>query len=99
MLNLEKNLPLNLNLIQILDIIGEFYNGEVRGSIEFLGSQFVESPYLDKRFLHIRMLRMFGDVYLYFKAKKVTNEAQTLKFGYKTVKKQANTYILKVNVN
>ena len=74
---------------------------KVRDSIQFLRSKYVEYP-INSKFLIIRILKKGGYDYFYFKAKKVTNEAQTLIFVYrgfleKPAKKRI--YILKVNVN
>ena len=83
--------------------IGYFWaflnNDEVSDSIQLLRSQYVNSPYKIK---NIKIFGKGGYVNFYFKARKITNEAQTLKFGYNSFSgKQTNnpSYIIKVNVN
>ncbi len=72
---------------------------EVSDSIQFLRSKYVPSPSPNN---HIIIVGRGGEEYFYFKARKVTNEAQTLKFAYsKFFGKETNnpTYTIKVNVN
>ena len=72
---------------------------EASDSLQFLRSKYVKSPL---PLNNIIFVGRGGYVYFYFKARKVTNEAQTLKFLYSRFSgKQTNdpSYIVKVNVN
>ena len=71
---------------------------EVSGSIQFLRSKFEASPEQNQ---NIVAFGKKGYFYFYFKAIKVTNEVQTLKFTNVRLsdkKKNILTYTIKVNV-
>ena len=72
---------------------------EVSDSIKFLRSKYVESSIFGQR---IKPIGRGGHMFFTFKAIKVTNEAQTLKFTQSRAwPKEHNSpnYIIKVNVN